>query len=112
MDTIHVCFLVPSVWSGPRRGKILPSAICSNTPPHSPQLATVKNLRPFVLLAILSYAFGLLIQIMNNTHCSILNVEYRLEETIFTDPADECVWGKTLGKMLLNILIWGMVSCN
>ena len=32
----------------------------------------MKNLRPFVLLAILSYAFGLLIQIMNNMYCNIL----------------------------------------
>ena len=29
-------------------------------------------------------------------HRNILNVEYQLEETIFTDPADECVWGKNI----------------
>ena len=63
------CFLVPClVWSQER--KI--TAICSNIPPHSSQLGTVKNLRPFVLLAILSYAFGLLIQIMNSMYCNIL----------------------------------------
>ena len=29
-------------------------------------------------------------------HCSILNVEYQLEETIFTDSADECIWRKNI----------------
>lgn len=30
---------------------------------------------------------------MNSMHCNVLTVEYHLEETIFTDPADECIWG-------------------